>query len=106
MRSSGARVKEAGVENGYLWLKTLHVLGAVLFLGNIIVTGWWKVMADRTRDPRIVAFAQRQVTLTDWVFTAGGVALVLASGLGNAWLHGISIPEQPWLVWGLALFTA
>jgi len=94
------------MENGYLWLKTLHVLGAVLFLGNIVVTGWWKVMADRTRDPRVVAFAQRQVTLTDWVFTAGGVALVLASGLGNAYLHGISIPQHPWLAWGLALFTA
>jgi len=31
------------MSNAYLWLKTLHVLGAVLFLGNIIVTGWWKV---------------------------------------------------------------
>ena len=29
-------------------------------------------MADRTRDPKIIAFAQRQVTLTDWVFTFGG----------------------------------
>ncbi len=94
------------MDNLYLWLKTLHVLGAVLFLGNIIVTGWWKVMADRTREPRIIAFAQRQVTLTDWVFTAGGVALVLATGLANAYLHGISIWTNPWLVWGIALFTA
>jgi len=38
----------------------------VAFLGNIIVTGWWKLMADRTRDPRVIAFAQRQVTTTDY----------------------------------------
>jgi uncharacterized membrane protein len=94
------------MEQGYLWLKTLHVLGAVLFLGNIIVTGWWKVMADRTRDPHIVAFAQRQVTLTDYVFTLGGVLLVLGSGLANVHLHGLSIVHNAWLAWGNALFIA
>ena len=68
------------MDSTYLTLKSLHIVGAVVFLGNIIVTGWWKVMADRTRDSRIIAFAQRQVTLTDFVFTAGGVALILATG--------------------------
>lgn len=63
-------------------------------------------VADRTRDPRVIAFAQRQVTHTDWVFTAGGVALVLLTGLANVGWHGIRIETQPWLVWGLALFTA
>jgi uncharacterized membrane protein len=60
-------------------------LGAVIFLGNIIVTGWWKVMADRTSNPFVIALAQRQVTLTDFVFTAGGAAL--ATGTGNAVLY-------------------
>ncbi|HPH07259.1 MAG TPA: DUF2269 family protein, partial [Methylotenera sp.] len=55
----------------YLWLKTIHILGVVLFLGNIIITGWWKVMADNTKNAQVIAFAQRQVTLTDYVFTAG-----------------------------------
>ncbi len=41
--------------DAYLLLKTLHLLGVILFLGNIIVTGWWKAMADRTRDPMIIA---------------------------------------------------
>jgi len=68
------------MDNTYLWLKSLHLLGVVMFLGNIIVTGWWKFMADRTKNPVIIAFAQRQVTLTDWIFTAGGVILVLAGG--------------------------
>lgn len=94
------------MESAYLWLKVVHIFGAVLFLGNIIVTGWWKVMADRTRDPRIVAFAQRQVTLTDYVFTLGGVLIVLGSGLANVHLNGIAYSTNPWLLWGIALFGA
>jgi uncharacterized membrane protein len=66
----------------YDTLKMLHLFGVVMFMGNIIVTGWWKVMADRTGDYRIIAFAQRQVTLTDWVFTFGGALLVLFAAFG------------------------
>src|SRR5580704_15730484 len=89
--------------DSYLLLKTIHLVGVVIFLGNIIVTAWWKVMADRTRDPKIIAFAQRQVTLTDWVFTFGGVTLVAIGGYGNAALHGIPL-TLAWLAWGNALF--
>ena len=74
--------------NLYLLFKSIHLLGAVLFLGNIIITGWWKTMADRTGDPLIIAFAQRQVTLTDFIFTAGGALLVLVGGLSMAMLTG------------------
>lgn len=89
----------------YLALKSLHVVGVVLFIGNIIVTGWWKVAADLTRNPTIIAFAQRQVTLTDWVFTTGGVTIVAAAGCGNALLHDIPF-TTPWIAWGEALFIA
>ena len=90
--------------NTYLILKSLHILGAVIFLGNIIVTGWWKVMADRTRNPVVIAFAQRQVTLTDYIFTGGGVVLILATGLGNAVLHNMDYLSIKWLSWGYWLF--
>ncbi len=90
--------------DAYLALKTLHLAGVVLFLGNIIVTGWWKVMADRTRNPAIVAFAQRQVTLTDWVFTFGGATLLGAGGYAGALLHDLPL-AAPWLAWGQALFV-
>jgi uncharacterized membrane protein len=94
------------MDTAYLWLKAAHILGGVLFLGNIVVSGWWKAMADRTRDARIVAFAQRQITRTDWVFTFGGVLLVLATGLANAHLHGMTYAAHPWMLWGMALFVA
>jgi uncharacterized membrane protein len=46
--------------SSYFILKALHVTGVVVFLGNIIVTAWWKMAADRTRDPPTIAYAQRQ----------------------------------------------
>lgn len=94
------------MDSTYLTLKSLHIVGAVIFLGNIIVTGWWKVMADRTRDSRIIAFAQRQVTLTDFVFTAGGVALILATGVGNAIISHMDYLGTRWLTWGMGLFIS
>ena len=94
------------MNNIYLILKTMHILGVILFLGNIIVTAWWKLMADRHGDPIVVAFAQRQVTLTDFVFTAGGGALLLLGGLGNALWYGMDYLHIPWLSWSLGLFIA
>lgn len=90
--------------NYYLLLKSLHLLGVVMFLGNIIITGWWKYMADKTRHPVVIGFAQRQVTLTDWVFTAGGGLLVLLGGFGNVTYHGIDWQHITWLSWGYWLF--
>ncbi len=85
----------------YPILKSIHVIGVILFVGNIAITGWWKAMADRTRDPRILAFAQRQVTLTDWVFTLGGIVLLAVSGALSAIVGGFA-PTTPWLQWGSA----
>lgn len=88
----------------YLWLKTIHLLGVVLFLGNIIVTGWWKYMADQTRNPQIIAFAQRQVTLTDFVFTAGGAAILLGAGMANVSIHHMGYSAK-WLSQGMLMFV-
>lgn len=91
------------MENTYLWLKVVHIFGVVLFLGNIIVTGWWKNMADRTKHPQIIAYAQRQVTLTDYIFTAGGVLILLVAGMTNVYLHDMSYATK-WLGHGMAIF--
>lgn len=92
----------------YETYKAIHILGVILFLGNIIITGVWKAFADRTGNPAIVAFGQRLVTITDWLFTAGGVGLVMIGfygmGYGSAFLR---FTEQPyWIQWGMGLFIA
>jgi uncharacterized membrane protein len=62
-------------------------------------------MAKKTNNPVIIAFAQKQVTLTDFVFTAGGSAILFITGLVNIKLHEISIAGTVWIYWALALFT-
>ena len=62
------------------FLKTLHVLGAVLFLGNIIVTAFWKTLADRTGNLAVIRFSVRTTTLADLLFTLAGAVLLAASG--------------------------
>jgi uncharacterized membrane protein len=85
--------------------KVVHLAGVVIFLGNIIVTGIWKVMADRTQDPRIIAYAQRLVTITDWIFTGGGVVLIVLGAYGMVFTAGLD-PTQFWLALGQSLFVA
>lgn len=87
------------------WL-SLHILGVVLFLGNIIVTMIWKVLADRTKGPSVIAYAQRLVTTTDVAFTATGVVLIVVSGQVMAGDFGGVFGGPAWLTIGWSLFIA
>ena len=86
-------------------LKALHFFGISIFLGNIIVTALWKMMADRTKSPSIVAYAQGLVTITDFAFTTSGVLLILITGEMMASSYG-EISNFLWLSWGFGLFIA
>ena len=87
------------------WL-ALHVLGVVLFVGNILVTAVWKALADRTRNPGVVAYAQRLVTITDVAFTSTGVVLIVVSGHVLAGDYGGVFSGPTWLQVGWSLFIA
>ena len=86
------------------WL-AVHVLGVVIFIGNIVVTAVWKLLADRTRSPEVVAYAQRLVTITDIAFTATGAVLIAVSGPILAEDFG-GVAGPAWIGWGLGLFAA
>lgn len=83
----------------------IHVLGAVIFLGNLIVTFFWKLMANRSEDPAILAFSQRMVTKTDRLFTALGATLLAVSGYLYAVKFNLSVTES-WLLWAQVAFYA
>ncbi|MGO9675115.1 MAG: DUF2269 family protein [Methylocella sp.] len=90
----------------YTSFKVVHMVGIVIFLGNIIVTGVWKAFADRTGKAEVIAFAQRLVTLTDWAFTLGGAILILVGGYGMASVAGYDLRSTIWLVWAQGAFLA
>ncbi|ALK09912.1 DUF2269 family protein [Blastochloris viridis] len=86
-------------------LKSLHIVGVVLLLGNVTITAFWKAFADRTGDPAVIAFGQRLVTITDFVFTGSGGVIFLAGGFGAAWAGGLDPFAPGWLLWGQVLFV-
>jgi uncharacterized membrane protein len=85
-------------------LKMLHLLGVVVLIGNVTVTSFWKVFADRSGDPRIIAHAQYLVTVTDWFFTLSGIVLIVGGGFGAAYVAGMPPFAVGWLADSEALF--
>lgn len=88
----------------YATLKTLHLIGAVLLIGNVTVSAVWKVFADRTGDVRVMRFSQRLVTITDWSLTLSGILLLIAGGYGMLYIGRLSPIGLTWLVYGQLLF--
>jgi uncharacterized membrane protein len=89
----------------YLFLKLLHLLAVVLFLGNIIVGVFWKAIADKTRDPRIMAFTMDGIIRSDRLFTMPGVFLILLGGFGAAGIGRLPMLHTKWILWSIILFT-
>ncbi len=85
-------------------LKVLHLVCACMFLGNVIVSGIWALLAERTRNHSIIAFSNRLVLITDALFTfAGAVGVVWTGHLMAQPLGGEA--SQPWIQWSYALLS-
>ena len=84
-------------------LKIIHVLCACLFLGNVIVSGIWAAMAERTRNHTIIQFSNRLVLITDLLFTATGAIGVVLTGHLMAGQYG-GDTAHPWITWSYILF--
>ena len=90
----------------YGWHLFMHIAGAVIFLGNIIVTGAWMLMAERTGSPRVMHFSAKAVIRADFLFTLPGVLLVLLNGLFMAYARWEGVfHDVSWISVALALFT-
>ena len=92
----------------YDWHLFLHVAGAIVFLGNIVVTAVWLALAERMGGREVLRFAARTVARADLIFTAPGVVLVLGNGLAMAadrWGGWSGFHEHSWLTSALVLFA-
>lgn len=87
----------------YSLLKMIHLLGVVLFLGNIIISAYWKLRADQTRDPKFIVFAYKEIIRTDYYFTIPGGVMILGGGFGMVWLLEYPFFQMPWLVGSASL---
>jgi uncharacterized membrane protein len=88
----------------YLALKLVHLAGVVLFLGNITVGVFWKRFSDASRTLAVMAFTMDAIIRADRIFTIPGIVLLLAGGLGAAFVANIPILSTGWILWGLIAF--
>jgi uncharacterized membrane protein len=88
----------------YLWLKLLHLLAVVAFVGNIVTGVFWHRHALATRDARLIAHAMEGVIRSDRLFTMPGVLVIIASGVFAAMQGGFPILRTGWIFWSLVLF--
>lgn len=88
---------------GYLVWKLLHVLGAVLMLGNVIVTGAWAAVLWRHRDEATPRQIARGILWTDVAFTFGGGAMLVIAGIQMIRLGHLPWREMAWLRHGIEL---
>ncbi|MFZ5623223.1 MAG: DUF2269 family protein [Gemmatimonadota bacterium] len=84
--------------DSYLFFKALHVIGTVLLVGNVTVTGFWAAYMFRFRR-RNVAFRPiaRAILWTDLVFTLGGATLLSVTGVLMARQAHLPILGTPWI---------
>jgi uncharacterized membrane protein len=88
-----------------LLLRLLHLLGVIVFVGNIVTAALWKARADASGDLQAIAYAQRGVMFADYVFTLPGAALIVITGLLLASLTGRGILQTGWLFTALILLV-
>lgn len=91
-----------GAEWGLL-LRWVHILGGTVLMGTGAGIAFFMVMAQRSRDPALIAHVAGIVVLADMVFTATAAVLQPITGTLLAWEMGWSLRE-PWLVTGVGLY--
>jgi uncharacterized membrane protein len=89
----------------HLVLKLIHVVAVIVFIGNISLGIFWKEVADRSREPRIMAHTMRSIILADRLFTIPAIVLIIAAGVATAMAEHLPILATGWILWSIILFV-
>ena len=89
----------------YLALKVIHLLAVIMFFGNIVTGLFWKLLADGSHDPMIIAHALRAIIRLDRWITLPSIVLIVAAGVAAAMAAHLPILGTFWISASIALFT-
>jgi len=89
----------------YFYIKLIHIIFVILFLGNITIGLFWKMIAEKTKDPDKIAFAFKGIIKADRYFTMPGVIGITLFGIGLAMHAGYPLLGTGWILWSIILFT-
>jgi uncharacterized membrane protein len=81
-----------------------HVIGATVLFGTGAGIAFFMVMANRTRDPQLIAHVAGTVVIADTIFTA--TAAIFQPVTGYAFAKFIGWPlEEGWIALSLVLYV-
>lgn len=86
------------------WLRLAHVVGAAVLFGTGAGIAFFMVMANRTRDPRLIAHVAGTVVIADALFTATAVIVQPITGWLLARAVGWPLTEG-WILLSLVLYV-
>ncbi|UCG52738.1 MAG: DUF2269 family protein [Candidatus Latescibacterota bacterium] len=86
----------------YQLLTTLHIFGAILFLGSIVASGLWMSGARKTNNRAVLHFASRAVVRADWFYALPGLILIIGPGVMGVGRFG-GFGRASWAELSLAL---
>ena len=91
--------------NAYLFMKLIHVVAVIIFMGNIITGLFWMRRANKTGNFSIISFTMKSVIASDRWFTIPGVIIITAAGFSAAIQGGLPLLRTGWIFWSIVLFT-
>jgi uncharacterized membrane protein len=89
----------------YGYLKLIHLIAVMLFLGNIITGLFWMHIAVKTKDLKIITFTMKGIIRADKYFTIPGVIIITAGGLLSAVYGHLPILRTGWIFWSIIMFS-
>lgn len=89
----------------YQPLRFLHILGAMVFLGALLVGLWWKLGADRTGDLATATGAHKRLRKLDGQLVGPSAFVTFAAGYAMVRFLGGKIGQHTFVIVGLALMT-
>jgi uncharacterized membrane protein len=85
-----------------IW-KLLHVLSAIIFIGNITIGIFWKMQADKSKDRLKIADTFKNIIKSDKIFTMPSVTALIIFGLGTAMQGNYSLVDTTWIFWSIIM---
>jgi len=88
----------------YLILVLIHVIAVIIFLGNITITPFWKLQAEKTKNRLHILNTWEGIIRADRFFTMPGVTILLVFGIGAALHGGFNLISTGWIFWSLIMY--
>lgn len=89
----------------YNYLKLVHLIAVMIFLGNIITGLFWMRIAVKTQDLKVINFTMKGIIKADRYFTIPGVIVITAGGFLAAIYGHLPILRTGWILWSIVMFS-